>query len=111
MTSLFSYGTLQDANVQMATFGRYLKGKPDQLPAYRLNRIRITDEAVLRKSNQEFHPVGEFTGNPVDVVTGMVFEVEEHELEQADAYEVSDYKRIRVILASGTTSWVYVSSL
>ncbi|RZJ42033.1 MAG: gamma-glutamylcyclotransferase, partial [Brevundimonas sp.] len=31
---LFSYGTLQDPNVQQANFGRLLEGSPDRLPGY-----------------------------------------------------------------------------
>ncbi|MEA2956108.1 MAG: hypothetical protein QOJ58_1608, partial [Alphaproteobacteria bacterium] len=31
---LFSYGTLRQANVQMASFGRHLAGSPDALPRY-----------------------------------------------------------------------------
>ena len=34
----------------------------------------------------------------------------EQELAAADAYEVSDYKRVRVALASGLTAWVYVQA-
>ena len=31
---LFSYGTLRQENVQMASFGRRLAGSPDALPPY-----------------------------------------------------------------------------
>ena len=40
----------------------------------------------------------------------MVFEITEAELAGADAYEVSDYKRILVRLKSGVEAWVYVKN-
>jgi hypothetical protein len=40
---LFSYGTLQDQAVQLATFGRELKGRADSLPGYKQNWVEITD--------------------------------------------------------------------
>ena len=33
---LFTYGTLQLEEVQLATFGRVLEGRPDALVGYRL---------------------------------------------------------------------------
>jgi len=39
----------------------------------------------------------------------MVFKVSRKELEQADKYEVADYKRVQVTLQSGKSAWVYVS--
>ena len=38
----------------------------------------------------------------------MVFKVSQKELEEADKYEVADYKRVSVQLASGIKAWVYV---
>ena len=43
-----------------------------------------------------------------DSVAGMVFQISEDELAAADRYEVADYKRVAVTLASGLTAWVYV---
>src|SRR5688500_3830955 len=42
---LFSYGTLQQADVQTRLFGRLLQGEPDTLPGYRVVPIEIRDEA------------------------------------------------------------------
>ena len=39
---LFSYGTLRQANVQMASFGRLLAGSPDALPRYASAMIEIS---------------------------------------------------------------------
>ncbi|RJT86254.1 gamma-glutamylcyclotransferase, partial [Arthrobacter frigidicola] len=43
-----------------------------------------------------------------DSVAGTVFQISEEELAAADRYEVADYKRVAVTLASGLTAWVYV---
>ena len=48
--------------------------------------------------------------NPKETVAGMVYFITPSELEAADSYEVSDYRRIRVRLVSGREAWVYVKS-
>jgi gamma-glutamylcyclotransferase (GGCT)/AIG2-like uncharacterized protein YtfP len=54
------------------------------------------------------HPILRATGRAVDKVTGVVLHVSAAELDAADDYEVSLYRRIAVTLASGRTAWVYV---
>ena len=110
MELLFSYGTLQQARVQIANFGRKLTGKPDRLPNYRVGEIEITDQRVLRESGKAFHPILEYTGNSQDQVTGTVFELSTQELLQADDYEVDDYQRISAVLASGLRCWIYAAA-
>lgn len=110
MENLFSYGTLRYAKVQISTFGRKLKGHADLLPGYCLKTIKITDSDVIEKSGEDVHSIIEFSGNPKDQISGMVFKVTLEELEQADLYEVADYKRIKVRLLSGLYAWVYVST-
>jgi len=105
---LFSYGTLQQENVQLASFGRLLDGSDDAMPGYRQSFVEITDPEVVRTSGSRFHPIVAPTGNPADRVPGKVFAITEAELAAADAYEVSDYRRILVRLASGREAWVYV---
>ena len=39
---LFSYGTLQQDDVQMSSFGRLLEGQADAMPGYRQSLIEIT---------------------------------------------------------------------
>lgn len=107
--NLFSYGTLQYENVQLTTFGRKLTGHVDSLPGYYLKTVKITDPAVIAKSGEDVHSIIYFSGNPQDQIPGMVFKISQEELEQADKYEVADYKRIRVNLLSGLSAWVYVS--
>jgi gamma-glutamylcyclotransferase (GGCT)/AIG2-like uncharacterized protein YtfP len=105
---LFSYGTLRQENVQLASFGRILSGSPDALPGYATTMIEITDPEVVAKSGMKFHPMVVETGNPSDEVPGALFLITEAELAAADAYEVSDYRRIEVSLRSGRRAWVYV---
>ncbi|WP_284464661.1 gamma-glutamylcyclotransferase family protein [Chryseobacterium sp.] len=108
MPHLFSYGTLQKELVQLETFGRILQGKKDALSGYKLRMLEITDPEVLRKSGQKYHPVLEFSGNGQDEVDGVLFEVTEAEILQADEYEVDDYKRIEAIFKSGEKGFIYV---
>ena len=108
-TLLFSYGTLQLASVQFANFDRLLEGQADSLPAWRQELLEITDAAVLAQSGQRYHPILRYTGLATDAVSGTVFSISPEELLRADAYEVGDYQRVRVALASGQIAWVYVA--
>lgn len=105
---LFSYGTLQQENVQLATFGRKLEGRADALVGFRQDMVEITDPDVLATSGARFHPIVSKSGDASDRVAGTVFSISAHELAAADAYEVADYARIDAPLASGERAWVYV---
>lgn len=107
---LFSYGTLQLEAVQHATFGRKLEGRADQLSGYRLTLLEIRDPAVVATSGKTHHPIVAYTGHEQDRVEGTVLEITAAELRDADAYEVSDYRRDHVILVSGLAAWVYVDA-
>lgn len=107
---LFSYGTLQQENVQMASFGRLLQGNPDALIGYASVTIEIFDPDVVAASGAKFHPMVVETGNSADEVPGTLFAITAAELAAADAYEVSDYKRISATLKSGKRAWVYVKA-
>lgn len=106
---LFSYGTLQDPVVQRATFGRELAMTPDALPGYRSELLEIRDAEVVRTSGLAHHPALVPTGRAADVVPGSLLLLTPDELAAADAYEVDDYVRVTVTLASGATAWAYVS--
>jgi len=110
MPYLFSYGTLQLPQVQRDTFGRLLTGEADALVGFEQTMVEITDTEVLASSGEKFHPIVRPSGNADDRVAGTVFEVTEAELLQADKYEVDDYKRAGVILASGREAWLYVKA-
>ncbi|MFC0533705.1 gamma-glutamylcyclotransferase family protein [Phytohabitans kaempferiae] len=111
MPLLFSYGTLRDPAVQLASFGRELTGRADRLPGYRLELLEISDPRVLDLSGLAQHPIVVETGDERDGVDGIVFEVTDEELVSADEYEVDDYERVLTSLASGVRAWVYVRSI
>jgi Gamma-glutamyl cyclotransferase, AIG2-like len=106
--SLFSYGTLQDEPVQLAKFGRRLQGRPDSLVGYRLAPLEITDPEVVRLSGAAVHTIARRSGDPHDLIPGVVFSVTPAELDAADAYEVDAYGRTEATLASGARAFVYV---
>jgi gamma-glutamylcyclotransferase (GGCT)/AIG2-like uncharacterized protein YtfP len=107
---LFSYGTLRYEKVQLATFGRKLEGEQDYLPGYYLEPLKITDPEVIATSGEDIHSIVRFSGSSDDQIPGIVFKVSLQELEEADKYEVADYKRIQLLLRSGILAWVYVSA-
>ena len=105
---LFSYGTLRDEDVQLATFGRRLAGEPDALIGYRLRMVRIQDQQFVALSGSEHHRSICPTGVASDVVEGTAFVLTSGELGRADAYEPAGYERTPVRLRSGRSAWVYV---
>jgi gamma-glutamylcyclotransferase (GGCT)/AIG2-like uncharacterized protein YtfP len=110
MPLLFSYGTLQQATVQMSTFGRLLEGRPDELIGFEQSVFRVEDPQFVAESGKADHAMAIFTGRSESRVRGTVFEVMEQELARADLYEPAGYGRISVTLASGRQAWVYVAS-
>lgn len=107
---LFSYGTLRQRNVQLATFGRELEGHDDALVGFSRALVEIRDAEVVATSGETHHPIVSATGNPADEVVGTVFRITPAELAAADSYEVSDYKRVAVTLKSGIEAFVYINA-
>lgn len=105
---LFTYGTLQLPQVQLDTFGRVVEGDDDVLPGYRREWTPIDDDRVTNLSGMDAHPIVRFTGDPRDRVFGRVLFLTAEELDAADEYEVSLYRRVSVSLSSGRQAWVYV---
>jgi gamma-glutamylcyclotransferase (GGCT)/AIG2-like uncharacterized protein YtfP len=105
---LFSYGTLRQRDVQLATFGRELDGYLDAIVGYELHYVTITDPHVIATSGSERHPILRPTDEPNAHVDGTVFAITDAELAAADDYEVDDYRRISAPLRSGPQAWVYV---
>jgi gamma-glutamylcyclotransferase (GGCT)/AIG2-like uncharacterized protein YtfP len=110
MPLLFSYGTLQQADVQLSTFGRLLQGQRDELVGFEQSVVKIEDPQVVATSGQTHHPIVKFNGKLDSRVSGTVFEVTDAELARADQYEVGAYKRVSATLASGKDVWVYVDA-
>jgi gamma-glutamylcyclotransferase (GGCT)/AIG2-like uncharacterized protein YtfP len=105
---LFSYGTLRQPEVQRATFGHELNGRPDAIVGFELGYVTITDPHVIATSGSDRHPILRPTDRPDAAVEGMVFAINEADLAAADDYEVDDYRRVAVPLRSGEQAWVYV---
>jgi len=109
MPLIFSYGTLQNEDVQRKTYGRRLEGQPDALPCFAPALVKIDDAEVVAALGKTHHANAAFTGNVEDHVTGMAFEISDDELTRTDGYEAPfAYRRIEADLASGRRAWVYV---
>lgn len=109
MPRLFSYGSLQQEEVQLSTFGRKLNGEPDLLNGYEPSLVKITDHAVAERLKRTHHDNIKNTGDDWSSVQGTAFDVTDDELVKADTFEKQyHYKRINVTLASGNDAWVYV---
>ena len=100
MPLLFTYGTLQDPQVQHYVFGRVLKGKQDIL-----THFRWFENAIYGR-----YPLVKFSGNSEDFVDGMVYKVSEDDLAKCDVYETSAYKRKLFQLNSGIEAYVYIEN-
>jgi gamma-glutamylcyclotransferase (GGCT)/AIG2-like uncharacterized protein YtfP len=109
MRLLFSYGTLQQENVQLSTFGRLLRGQSDELLGFEQSVVRIEDPQVVATSGKTHHSNVTFNGRNDSRVSGTVFGITDAELAAADQYEqLAAYKRVAAKLASGKQAWVYV---
>jgi hypothetical protein len=106
---VFSYGTLRQENVQLALYGRRVPTVADALPGFRLEWVRIADPEVIAKSGSDRHPILR-RGDAADSVDGAYLELDEHDLAATDDYEVDDYVRREVVLASGVTAWAYLAA-
>jgi len=105
---LFSYGTLQLPEVQIANYGRRLDGEPDTLIGYRLVPLEIDDPEVVRISGKAVHMIARASGDPGDRIAGVAYLLTDAELVATDAYETGAYSRAEVKLESGRTALVYV---
>lgn len=109
MPLIFAYGTLQQKDVQLATFGRLVDGKSDALVGFERTQVEIEDPAMAAGLDRTHHANVEFVGNASSRVTGMALDVTDADLSTVDAYEATfSYKRVPATLASGREAWVYV---
>lgn len=109
MALLFSYGTLQQEEIQLATFGRRLDGQPDEIVGFVAALVEIEDPEVAADLGKTHHANVEFNGSDSSRVAGTVFEITDAELAGVDAYEAPfSYRRVTARLASQRETWVYV---
>ncbi|NNE75784.1 MAG: gamma-glutamylcyclotransferase [Pricia sp.] len=97
---LFTYGTLQNEDVQMELFQRKLYGSKDKLVGYQLSEEKIAGR----------YPVVFRTGNRKDILEGVAYKLTPEELRVADWYEGELYARVQTTLASGKEDWVYIEA-
>jgi gamma-glutamylcyclotransferase (GGCT)/AIG2-like uncharacterized protein YtfP len=111
MPHVFSYGTLQQPETQLSTFGRLLAGQRDSLPGFMISSVKIEDASIVSASGRTHYDNATFNGRSDSRVSGTVFEITDTELAAADRYESkARYTRISVQLASGMQAWVYVDA-
>ncbi|MEV0415523.1 GDSL-type esterase/lipase family protein [Streptomyces sp. NPDC050448] len=106
--TLFSFGTLMDERVQTALFGRTVPTEPASLAGYTTRPLPITDPAVIAASGLDVHLILERRLGAT--VEGAVLHLTDQDLAAADAYEVDDYTRRRVVLTSGENTWAYLDA-
>ncbi|RIV48536.1 gamma-glutamylcyclotransferase [Flagellimonas taeanensis] len=97
---LFTYGTLQEKQVQQDVFGHLVEGHPDALLGF-----KKMENAVYGQ-----YPLVMRTADAKDKVKGTVYKVTITDLEKADVYESNAYKRVKFPLESGLEAWVYIEN-
>ncbi|MBJ3809118.1 gamma-glutamylcyclotransferase [Streptomyces flavofungini] len=106
--TLFSFGTLLDERVQLSLFGRAVPSSPTSLVGHTTRPLPITDPTVIATSGLDVHLT--LARRHGSVVEGAVLHLTDEDLAAADAYEVDDYVRRRVLLSSGETAWAYLDA-
>ncbi len=84
MPLLFSYGTLQQEDVQLSTLGRRLEGTKDELLRFERSAVRIEDPQVVASIGKTHHANVTFNGSEDSRVPGMVFAITDAELARID---------------------------
>ncbi len=96
---LFTYGTLQETEVQLGVFSRLLQGEEAILNGYIISNEKVADR----------YPTIAVSNDSSKTLTGKIYILSPEELIKADAYEGEAYKRIQVVLASGEKAWAYIA--
>jgi hypothetical protein len=105
---IFSYGTLQEEPVQIATFGRTVDGSPDQLFGYERVSLTLTDPDLVAATGRALHTNLARSSSRDSAVAGTCLNVTDSELELCDRYErLAAYRRQLLALESGKLAWVY----
>lgn len=99
MPLLFSYGTLQFQNIQLALYKRNPDFFSDSISGYSIISISLGGEK---------YPALIPSNNSSTLIKGNVYNITEDELAITDEYEGDAYKRILQKLASGKEAWLYI---
>lgn len=111
MPQIFSYGSLQEAPVQVSIYGRVLSGEPDELIDCVRTLIEVPKTHKAFATGLTHYATVTFLPNSGSRVPGMLLELTHAELAATDGYEQdSEYVRVLAALASGRKVWVYVSA-
>ncbi len=97
---MFTYGTLQDPQVQLYVFDKILEGDVDFLLGFKWYKNAVYGRYPLVKP----------TSNPKEMVKGVAYKVTKADLLRCDVYETSAYQRKKFILKSGKEAWVYIEN-
>lgn len=106
---LFSYGALQQAPLQLDTFGRVIRSEADILPGFTADYVEIHDARFSDRTGLTVYPHVRRTGDPRDKVVGRVLLLSAEELDAADEFEMSMFHRTRAMLSSHREAWVYLT--
>lgn len=106
----FSYGTLQDPQIQRSVWGREISGSPDSLRGYSCVQLASCDAAWTRLTGYTHTPALVADKGAYEPVRGTLYLITAKEMEATDIYEGAEYRRIEVVLQSGTTAWTFVKA-
>ena len=96
--------------MQLATYGRVLRGDPDELIDWVRTSIDVPGTHKAAAAGITHYANVEHAPGSGSRVSGTVFEITDAELAAADAYELdAEYIRVVAVLGSGQSAWVYVS--
>jgi gamma-glutamylcyclotransferase (GGCT)/AIG2-like uncharacterized protein YtfP len=108
---IFSYGSLQEAAVQLSVYGRVLRGEPDALLHCMRETIAVPPWHKAAASGVTHYANVVFDPDSDSRVEGTVLDLTDAELVASDGYEQeADYVRVMTTLASGRRAWVYLSA-
>jgi gamma-glutamylcyclotransferase (GGCT)/AIG2-like uncharacterized protein YtfP len=98
MEKIFSYGTLQDPQIQQKLLQRTLESTPDSIQGFTLSEVYSTDG---------MYPILIPEAESTTLIQGAVLSITTDELVAFDEYEGQEYQRSLLTLQSGNQAWVY----
>ena len=97
MENLFVYGNLKNSETLKKVIGRDVKKEDGILRGWKKNKILVGGEIRMDLARDD-----------KSNVYGYVLVLDTDELDKADDYKTSSYRRMKVFLASGKEAWVHV---